>query len=236
MYQTEKIIQEVNGVSYEITMTRKNVKRMTLRIDRQGNPCLSVPVQASRGEIWKFMMSCSDWLSRYAGKRTFFTLPEEIHSGDEVMILGELRQIFLQRAGKPSLSFSDGSAVLELRDPEDPVKAAAAYERALRELALRVFKARLRRYLHIIPEKYGTPEIKIRKMTSRWGSANQTTGEIHLSLYLIKAPVECIDSVVLHEAAHFTYMDHGTKFYDLLTDQMPDYRERSRRLKNYARS
>lgn len=235
MYQEELIIQEVNGVSYEIRMTRKNVKRMTLRIDRQGDPCLSVPFHATRAEIWKFMMSCSDWLEHNAGKREFFTLPDELRDGDEVTVLGEPRKLMLHRASRASLTFISGTAVLYLKDPEDPAKAAAAYEKSLRELALSVFRERLNRYADVIPEKFGIPVIKIRKMTSRWGSANQSTNEIHLSLYLIKAPLDCIDSVVLHEAVHFNYMNHGTKFYGMLLDRMPDYRERSRKLKEYAR-
>ena len=235
MYQEELIIQEVNGVSYEIRMTRKNVKRMTLRIDKQGDPRLSVPIRATRAEIWKFMMSCSDWLARNAGKREFFTLPGELRDGDEVTILGESRKLIIRRAAKASLTFISGAAVLYVRDPDDPAKAASAYEKALRDLALIVFRERLSRYLDIIPERFGVPQVKIRKMTSRWGSANQSTGEIHLSLYLIKAPLDCIDSVVLHEAVHFTHMDHGTRFYDMLLRRMPDYHERSRKLKEYAR-
>lgn len=216
-------------------MTRKNVKRMTLRIDRQGNPCLSVPIKASRADIWKFMMSCSDWLAKNTGKREFFTLPDELRDGDEVLLLGEQRRLLIRSGSKASLTFISGAAVLRLRDHGDPVKAAAAYERALKELALGVFEERLSRYAGVIPERFGTPNVRIRKMTSRWGSANQSTNEIHLSLYLIKAPLDCIDSVVLHEAVHFTYMDHGTRFYEMLLGQMPDYHQRSRKLKEYAR-
>ena len=235
MYQEELIIQEVNGTPCEIRMIRKNVKRMTLRIDRQGNPCLSVPLRATRADIWKFMMSCSDWLAKNAGKREFFTLPDRLHDGDEVFLLGEPRKLMIRSAARTSLTFVSGAAVLYLRDAGDPERAASAYEKALKELALSVFHERLSRYADVIPERFGTPRIRIRKMTSRWGSANQSTNEIHLSLFLIKAPLDCIDSVVLHEAVHFTHMDHGTEFYGMLLDRMPDYKQRSAKLKEYAR-
>ena len=235
MYQQEKIYHEIDGVMYEITMTRKKVKRMTLRIDRQGKPCMSVPLNASRGEIWKFVSSCSDWLVRNSGERSFFSFPEQLRDGDEVEVLGDHWQVKLVSAGRTSLSFSDGIAVLAMRDPKDPAKAASAYLRALKELAERVFRERLRIYSEVLPKGCSVPEIRIRKMTSRWGSANKNSWEIHLSLYLIKTPVECIDSVVLHEAVHFTHMDHGTEFYEMLLARMPDYRERSRILREYAK-
>lgn len=235
MQNSSTVIQRVNGRSYEITVTRKNVKRMTLRIDRQGKPCLSVPLNAARGEIEDFLRSCSGWLAKNAGQRSFFSLPDALRDGDEVMILGENRRISLVSGPKASLSFREGRPVLAMRDPGDPVKAASAYEKALRDLALDVFRRRLAVYADVIPRRFGTPEVRVRKMTSRWGSANQKTGEIHLSLYLIKAPLECIDSVVLHEAVHFTHMDHGDGFYDMLLGRMPDYRQRSRKLREYAR-
>ena len=235
MYKTDKVIQTVNGTSYEITVTRKKVKRMTLRIDRQGKPCLSVPLNAARGEIEDFLRSCSGWLARNAGQRSFFSLPDALRDGDEVMILGENRRISLVSGSKASLSFREGRPVLAMRGPDDPMKAASAYEKALTDLALDVFRRRLAIYADVIPKRFGVPEIRIRKMTSRWGSANQKTKEIHLSLYLIKTPLECIDSVVLHEAVHFTHMDHGDGFYDMLLRRMPDYKQRSRKLKEYAR-
>ena len=235
MQNSSTVIQRVNGRSYEITVTRKNVKRMTLRIDRQGKPCLSVPLNAPRGEIEDSLRSCSGWLAKNAGQRSFFSLPDALRDGDEVMILGENRRISLVSGPKASLSFREGRPALAMRDPSDPVKAASAYEKALRDLALDVFRRRLAVYADVIPRRFGTPEVRVRKMTSRWGSANQKTGEIHLSLYLIKAPLECIDSVVLHEAVHFTHMDHGDGFYDMLLGRMPDYRQRSRKLREYAR-
>ncbi|MBQ5340379.1 MAG: M48 family metallopeptidase [Oscillospiraceae bacterium] len=216
-------------------MTRKKVKRMTLRIDRQGKPCLSVPLNAARGVIEDFLRSCSGWLARNAGQRSFFSLPDALRDGDEVMILGENRRISLVSGLKASLFFREGRPVLAMRGPDDPMKAASAYEKALTDLALDVFRRRLAIYADVIPKRFGVPEIRIRKMTSRWGSANQKTKEIHLSLYLIKTPLECIDSVVLHEAVHFTHMDHGDGFYDMLLGRMPDYRQRSRKLKEYAR-
>ena len=235
MYKTDKVIQTVNGTSYEITVTRKKVKRMTLRIDRQGKPCLSVPLNAARGEIEDFLRSCSGWLARNAGQRSFFSLPDALRDGDEVMILGENRRISLVSGLKASLFFREGRPVLAMRGPDDPMKAASAYEKALTDLALDVFRRRLAIYADVIPKRFGVPEIRIRKMTSRWGSANQKTKEIHLSLYLIKTPLECIDSVVLHEAVHFTHMDHGDEFYDMLLRRLPDYRQRSRKLREYAR-
>jgi len=236
MYEQEKVIQIVNDVPYEIVMTRKNVKRMTLRIDRQGRPCLSVPLHAKQGEIWKFLTSCGGWLEKNAGKRSFFSLPSELRSGDEVQLLGRRRPVLLEAGSSARIVFRGEDVILSMRDPADPVKAAAAYERALSDFALTLFESRLDRYIDMLPAGHPRPAVKIRKMTSRWGSANSGTNEIHLSLYLMKAPLDCIDSVVLHETVHFTHMNHSDNFYRMLLGRMPDYRERSRLLKEYARS
>jgi hypothetical protein len=73
------------------------------------------------------------------------------------------------------------------------------------------------------------PEVKFRRMNKRWGSCTPS-GVITFNTELIKAPIHCIDYVVLHELCHLVYEGHSTKFYHLLDVLMPDWRKRKERL------
>jgi predicted metal-dependent hydrolase len=73
------------------------------------------------------------------------------------------------------------------------------------------------------------PEIKFRRMNKRWGSCTPS-GVITFNTELIKAPIHCIDYVVLHELCHLVHEGHNAKFYHLLDVLMPDWKKRKERL------
>lgn len=52
----------------------------------------------------------------------------------------------------------------------------------------------------------------IKNITSRWGSCS-SLGNINLSLWLMLAPKELADYVILHELAHLNEMNHGPHFW-----------------------
>ena len=82
-------------------------------------------------------------------------------------------------------------------------------------------------------EKRGVPypQIKFRKMVSRWGSCHPIKGVMTFNTNLIYAPFVCIEYVVLHEFTHFLQANHSAKFYEELSYICPDYKERKRKLR-----
>lgn len=82
-------------------------------------------------------------------------------------------------------------------------------------------------------EKQGVkyPKIKFRKMVSRWGSCHTIKGILTFNTFLMYAPIECIEYVVLHEFTHFLQANHSDKFYKELEKVCPDWKTRKRKLK-----
>lgn len=75
------------------------------------------------------------------------------------------------------------------------------------------------------------PQIKFRKMVSRWGSCHPTKGILTFNTNLMYAPVSCIEYVVLHEFTHFLQANHSSKFYDELVKVCPDWKTHRKMLK-----
>jgi predicted metal-dependent hydrolase len=116
-------------------------------------------------------------------------------------------------------------------DPDDKARVRKLLEYWYREHAQRNFEQRLQicmelcRSLRLVRQ----PRLTIRKMTRRWGSCTNV-GNVLLNINLAKAPVHCIDYVIVHELCHMQAHNHGPQFYRLLSRCMPDWAKRKDRL------
>ena len=68
------------------------------------------------------------------------------------------------------------------------------------------------------------PILQIKKMEKRWGSCTPQQ-KIILNPELIKAPIVCINYVILHELCHLVHHNHSKAFYRLLENFMPDWQK-----------
>jgi len=112
-----------------------------------------------------------------------------------------------------------------------PVKEQKQYytEDELKEL---IFRLCNRAYPYY--ERFGIkyPEIKFRKMVSRWGSCHSQKGILTFNTNLMYAPIECIEYVVWHEFTHFLQPNHSSKFYDELVKVYPNWKDCRKKLKD----
>ena len=79
-----------------------------------------------------------------------------------------------------------------------------------------------------------TTFVGIRAMTSRWGSCTAKTRRIRLNAALSYCPRECLEYVVVHELAHLRESNHSARFWTVVADALPDYKERQKKLKELS--
>lgn len=75
------------------------------------------------------------------------------------------------------------------------------------------------------------PDIKFRKMVSRWGSCHTQKGVLTFNTNLMYAPLDCVLYVVLHEFTHFLQPNHSALFYEELQKVCPEWKKHKNRLK-----
>ena len=133
--------------------------------------------------------------------------------------------------GAKDAALAEGRLLLTL---EDPAQEPALLRRWQSEQAAAQFPARLAvLYPLAAAEGVACPQLRVRRMTSRWGSCAAATGWVTLSTALLSLPPVCLDYVILHELAHFLHPDHSPAFYAVLDRWMPGHREVRRRMRDF---
>lgn len=113
------------------------------------------------------------------------------------------------------------------------VKVKALIDQWYQNKARATFNERLNAVLPKATWVTGVPSFRIMAMKKQWGSCS-TKGSLMLNPHLVKAPKECIDYVILHELCHIAEHNHSERFWRLLTQVIPNWKEVKAKLDNMA--
>jgi predicted metal-dependent hydrolase len=75
--------------------------------------------------------------------------------------------------------------------------------------------------------------LSIRSQKTRWASCSRT-GAMSFNWRLLLAPEPVLDYVVWHEVCHLEVLDHSPRFWKLLAERCPDYRQHLRWLRRHG--
>lgn len=219
----------VDGREIAYQLERKRVKNLNLRVRRDGSVYVSAAGFVPQAEIEAFLIQKGQYILRAIDYAAGLERPrpKRFVSGETFVILG--RELCLQVLQGTAEGVSSDGAVLYLR-----VKDTDDFPRKQRLMAKYLDQRCRAIFTEILEEsyppfqKYGVamPALRIRDMTSRWGSCLKSKGVVTLSKRLLAAPRGCMEYVVVHELCHLVHPNHSKQFYGLLAAQMPDWRER----------
>ena len=95
-----------------------------------------------------------------------------------------------------------------------------------------IYEDRLKYWYNLFEEDIPGPNLKIRKMTSRWWVCNIKNKNVTLNLELSKYDIEALDYVIVHELSHFIHHNHSKEFWLLVGKYYPRYKDIRRYLKD----
>lgn len=227
-----KIYPAANGLPQFTLVRRKNMKRIHMRLDNDGGLLISAPPRVPLEEIRKMIRDNIDWVDKNLRRREQReAIRPSARDGGGVIIAGQLYPLHVVESQRASCRFSGAEIIASLPQPQDEEAVKALLEKFLRRQAEVLFAESLQRMYPLIkPLGAPMPVLRIRKMTSRWGSCNTQTHVITMNLCLARAPLPLIDSVMLHELVHLVNFPHDARFHSISASLMPDYLERRKKL------
>ena len=154
-------------------------------------------------------------------------IDSDINNGKNVYFLGNEYIINIIESSFNRVEISDNKINIYTNKPEDNKINKKIYINWLTERSKTKFENILDKVMIQVKDyNIERPEIYVRNMTTRWGSCIPSKKRIGLNLQLIKADERCIEQVILHELIHFIHPNHSKNFYFILTQIMPDWKDR----------
>ncbi|NCG68968.1 DUF45 domain-containing protein [Bacillus coagulans] len=215
----------------DFVVKRKKVKNVNLNI----KPDMTIEVTANDRVpldfICDFVKTKGAWILKnvktFKDVQPYRQSEREYVSGETFKYLGKQYRLRVMQEEEEKVKYFRGFIYLYVKNTENVNRKSKLIDEWYREKAQKTFHESLDKMFPLV-QKYGVekPNIDLRSMKARWGSALTEKNTILLNTELIKAPKYCIDYVVLHELIHFKYNDHSDNFYKMLYSLMPDWEKR----------
>ncbi|EIL95398.1 M48 family metallopeptidase [Rhodanobacter spathiphylli] len=210
---------------------------IAIHVEPPGRVLVDAPADASRLAILAAVRKRARWVHGHLTgfrRRHTHVLPREYVSGETVIYLGRRYRLKVIPATAAEAAVKLCGSRLEIRSPDTaPASIRGAMETWYRARARTVFAARIDDMLTTLRWKSTRPPMRLQAMKTQWGSCSPT-GKITLNPWLVKAPRDCIDYVILHELSHLREHNHSPRFFKLLDRHMPAWRQRKARLDELA--
>ena len=120
---------------------------------------------------------------------------------------------------------------MDITDDKIYVYDKKSLDKYINKNIIDIFSKRINYWYNIFEENIPVPNLKIRKMTSRWGVCNIKNHNVTLNYHLCKYDICCLDYVIVHELSHFIHPNHSREFWNLVGKYYPKYKECRKMLK-----
>jgi predicted metal-dependent hydrolase len=171
-----------------------------------------------------------DKMDRFAGP----TRPPgngRVRFGDFVPYLGQEVRVVSCQDVAPVESIELQGQALMVHWGQERLELAPLLERWYRDQAASILKHKAGEFARALGVTYA--RFSIRGQRTRWASCSHR-GTLSFNWRLIMAPEPVVDYVVIHEVAHLKEMNHTKRFWALVAESCPSWRERKKWLDDHG--
>ena len=221
------------SITYELH--RKRVKNMTLRVTTSGVVRMSASPRVPLGMIEEFICRHRAFIEKALQNRKDRGGHPMVPALDtDIMVMGQMYRVVLEKPHTVSAyAVTVAEDILLVRYPSDPeVIDASKVERMWLDFWKRIgrgFMETLAQQVYGEFQRAGytvpTPTLRLRYMTSRWGSCIPVNESITMNTRLLLGPTKFAHYVMVHEFAHFIEANHSSRFYKVMSDVLPNWQQ-----------
>lgn len=218
----------------DFRMVRRDRRTLEITVQPDMSVMVVAPAEATVEAVDAKVRKRAAWIrrqQRYFAQFLPRTPERRYLAGETHLYLGRQYRLKVEQGDREGVKLSRGFITVTTRSAERVESVKAAIDQWYRERAHLKFAERLEVNLLRFPpsERHRPKGLIVRHIQKRWGSMS-AAGRLLLNLRLIEAPINAIDYVITHELCHLEEPNHGSKFFDLLSRVLPDWRQRKERL------
>lgn len=225
------------GESRSYTLYRSDRKTLQISVDPNSNITVRAPKKTDLEDIEAVLNKRTPWIDKTLKEVAQLpppVPPRQWISGETHRYLGRQYRLKIFQGEFPEVKLKGGFFCIQVPNTENKAHIEKLMMQWYRNHAFPIFQQRLcqcqeqsKAFLEL---HHADIPLLVRSMKSRWGSYTRT-GRIVLNLELIKAPLDCIEYVIMHELCHVREMNHSHRFWQLMEQCMPDWKRRREKLR-----
>ena len=220
---------EIKGIVFNVNITQKRIRNIYLRVDGK-NVNVTAPKYVPKYEIYNFIESKRDWIYKTyivteANKLSSYKYKE----GNSFYIFGHKYNL-IRNIGNKNVNIIGDNIYLTYKDEEGGIDYLYKY---LDKTLLVKAEEYLDHYIYMLQDYgyYLKPYLNAKMMSSKWGVCYTRNNKINISSYLIHYPYICLEYIIVHELTHFIVPNHSKRFYEIVENNMSNYKDADRLLK-----
>lgn len=221
----------------EIEISRKKMKNLRLTVNPpNGKVKLSVPSKTKFEIVEQFILSKICWIKQKKMKyeNRVIPKPKEYISGESIQLYGrEYQLMVIETHKKQRIEIKDDKHITMLVRPYSTIEKR-------HKLMMEFYRSNLKEVLPLYINKWEAilgvevREFNVKKMKTKWGTCNITKKRIWINLEFAKLPIEYLEYITVHEMIHLLEGHHNKRFYKLMDDFYPGWKNIKKRLTAYG--
>jgi predicted metal-dependent hydrolase len=230
----EKRQARVDGQTIVYTLRRSfRARRVRLEISQRNGLVIIVPHSYPAGRLTGLIKSKERWISWHLTRLSRYQPPqppEKLQTGDTVPYLGYDLELVKQENHHGKEVVLLGNKLWVSPDLFSNSLLEKNLEQWYRSEAARLINDMANSLSSQMGVSY--QRIVIRGQKTRWGSCSRKKN-LSFNWKLIMAPQPVVEYVIIHELLHIKEMNHSKKFWQLVAQNCPDWRQHKKWLKEH---
>ena len=211
----------------QYTVKRSSRKSVCIAIERDRSIVVQAPLNLSDEEIDKLVDKKRDLILKKINNPHKYPenpVPKEFVSGEGLLYLGKIYRLEIVDTLEKDIEFDTTFRISK----QNQAKANEIFKKWYRQQALSIIAPIADKFAQQLGVHFN--ECKVSQMKYRWGSCTPSNN-LNFNWRIIKAPINVIDYIIVHELAHLREPNHTPEFWNIVSIQVPHYEQAKEWLK-----